>query len=199
MDAAPSRPSRATERGASAPSTWMRVLACLAVVVIACGVKNYLTLIVSGTAACPYLCPSAFPSELFFAFPPLELVFQAQLLAQEKSQALADLIVWDPWNLSTSLIFAPVYEELTFRGPMFLARGRIPSILWWPSGIALSVLFALSHGRNGLALLPLFALGICGLWLIATTHRFWPTIALHFLHNFFFTSALVYQSALYGD
>ena len=34
----------------------------------------------------------------------------------------------------------------------------------------------------------------CSLWLIATTGRFWPSVALHFLHNFFFSSVLVYQS-----
>ncbi len=40
--------------GFSAGSIWPRVLACLAVVVIACGVKNYLAVLVSGTALCPY-------------------------------------------------------------------------------------------------------------------------------------------------
>jgi membrane protease YdiL (CAAX protease family) len=175
------------------------VLACLAVVMIACAVKNYLTLILSGTALCPHLCPSAFPSERFFEFPLLELVFETQRWAQEESQALVDLIVRDPWNLATTLMFAPAYEELVFRGPLFLTRGRIPRPLWWSAGILLSVLFTLSHGRSGLALLPLFALGLCGLWLISTTHRFWPTLALHFLHNFFFTSALLYQAAWYGD
>jgi membrane protease YdiL (CAAX protease family) len=117
----------------------------------------------------------------------------------EQSQALADALFLDPWNLTATLLFAPVYEELIFRGPMFLGRKLVPKYLWWSMGIGLAALFALSHGRNGLAMLPLFVLGICGLWLIAATQRFWPAIALHFLHNFFFSSALVYHSLSFGD
>ena len=105
----------------------------------------------------------------------------------------------DPWNLATGLVISPVYEELVFRGPMFLTRGLARNFWWWLIGISLAIVFALSHGRNGLALFPLFVLSICSLWLIATTHRFWPSVALHFLHNFFFTSAFVYQSSLVGD
>lgn len=183
----------------SVRSTWLRVLACLASVIIVCGIKNYLAVIVSGTALCPYLCPSLFPSELFFSFPLLEQLVEAQRWAQGILRDLADSLIADPWNLSTALLIAPVYEEVVFRGPMYLTRRFSRSFLWWLAGIALSLVFALSHGRNGLALVPLFALGICGVWLIATTFRFWPAVALHFLHNFFFSSARVYQSFTFGD
>jgi membrane protease YdiL (CAAX protease family) len=183
----------------SASSIWLRILACLAVVVIACGFKNYLAVLVSGTAVCPYLCPSTFPSEAFFSFPLLESLFEAQRWAREKSQAFVGLLFSDQWNLMTSLLIAPIYEELVFRGPMFLTRGRMHNYWWWLIGTVLTILFALSHGRTGLALLPLLVFGICSLWLITITHRFWPTVALHFLHNFFFSSALIYQSFLIGD
>jgi membrane protease YdiL (CAAX protease family) len=73
-------------------------------------------------------------------------------------------------------VFAPVFEELIYRGPLFLTRRLKKSFLWWSMGVGLSVLFALSHGRNGLALMPLIILGICSLWLISTTHRFWPCL-----------------------
>jgi membrane protease YdiL (CAAX protease family) len=183
----------------SADSVWGRILACLAIVVIACGLKNYLAVIVIGTWLCPYLCPSVLPTELYFSFPVLETFFEAQRWVQEESQALIDRLVGDQWRLASNLLIAPVYEELVFRGPMFLTRRRAGNIWWWVAGIALSVVFALSHGRTGLALLPLVVLGICGVWLIATTGRFWPTLALHSLHNFFFSSALAYQSLLVGD
>jgi membrane protease YdiL (CAAX protease family) len=178
---------------------WLRVFACLGVVVVACGVKQFLTVLVSDTHWCSYLCPSLFPSDLFFSYPGLEYLFESQRWAQERTQGLADRLFADPWNLSTSILIAPVYEEVVFRGPMFIARGRIPPILWWSLGTAAAVLFALSHGRSGLALLPLTVLGICGLWLIATTGRFWPAVALHSLHNFFFTSALIYHSLFASD
>ena len=180
-------------------SIWLRIFACLGIVVIACGVKHFLSVLISGTDWCAYLCPSSFPGDLFFSYPLLESLFEAQRWAQEQTQGLLDRLYADPWNLSTSILIAPVYEELVFRGPMSLARGRIHQILWWSIGSAAALLFALSHGRNGLALAPLVALGICGLWLIATTGRFWPAVALHSLHNFFFTSALMYHSLFASD
>jgi len=180
-------------------SIWLRVLACLAIVVIACGIKNYLALTVSGTVLCPYLCPSVFPGELFFTFPLLESLFEAQKWAQEKTQDLADLLFDDPWDLANGLVIAPVYEELVFRGPMYLTRGLAKSLWWWLAGISLAIVFALSHGRNGLAIFPLIVLGVSSLWLITATNRFWPSVALHCLHNFFFTSAFVYQNSLVGD
>ena len=183
----------------SSGAIWRRVLACLGIVVIACGLKNYLAVIVNDTPLCGYLCPSVFPTELFFFFPSLETLFEAQRWTQEKFQGLVDVLFVDQWNMATSLVFAPIYEELVFRGPMFLARGHIHSYLWWLIGTGLSVAFALSHGRNGLALLPLFVLGVCSLGLIATTNRFWPSIALHFLHNLFFSSVLIYQSQFASD
>ena len=177
-----------------ARSIWLRVLACLAVVVLTCGLKNYLVVMVSGTALCRYLCPSFLAIDLFFALPVLEQLFEAQTWAQEKFQGTIAQVLVDKWNLATTLLFAPIFEELLYRGPLFLTRKVVHQSLWWLIGIALTFVFALSHGRNGLALLPLIALGICSLWLISTTRRFWPSVALHFLHNFFFSSVLVYQS-----
>ena len=189
----------ATAPAISAGPIWLRVLACLAIVVIACGVKNYLAVLVSGTALCPYLCPSLFSTETLFSFPLLESLFDVQRWAQERTQAVAERLFADRWNLTTSLLIAPIAEELVFRGPMFLTRGLLQNATWWLLGIVLAILFALSHGRSGLAILPLFVFGICSLWLIARAQRFWPCLALHFLHNFFFSSALVYQSLLGGD
>jgi len=148
---------------------------------------------------CPFLCPTLFPDEIFFSFPVLASLFEIQILVQEKAQAYAGLLITDRWNLTTSLLIAPIYEELVFRGPMFLSRGFLRGYLWWSIGIILTIIFVLSHGRTGLALFPLFVMGICCLWLIAKTHHFWPAIALHFLHNFFFSSSLVYQSFLISD
>jgi membrane protease YdiL (CAAX protease family) len=180
-------------------STWLRIFACLGVVIAACGLKNYLTVLVSGTDWCEYLCPSLFSDDLFFSFPPLESVFEALRWAPEQSQRFVDGLFADPWNLSTSILIAPLYEELVFRGPMFLARGKISPILWWSIGTGFALLFALSHDRSGLALGPLAVLGICSLWLIAATGRFWPGVALHSLHNFFFTSSLMYHSLFASD
>jgi membrane protease YdiL (CAAX protease family) len=180
-------------------SDGVRILTCLALVVLSCGLKNYLVVIVSDTALCPYLCSSLLGIDLLFSFPLLEQLFQLQIGVLEKLQSLIDLILIDRWNIATGFVFAPVFEELVYRGPLFLTRKMVNRSLWWLLGIALSLVFALSHGRNGLALFPLIILGICSLWLISTTHRFWPSVVLHMAHNFFFLSLLVYQSLWVSD
>lgn len=176
---------------------WLRVLACLALVFLACGLKNYLIYLSSGTALCPYLCSSVF--EVKYSISPLEHLFTAQTWMEKKFQGIIALFFIDKWNLFTSLAFAPVIEELIYRGPLLLTRRLLHNSLWWLLGIGLSGIFALSHGRSGLALMPLFVLGICSQWLIFKTHRFWPSISLHFLHNFFFSSVLIYQSLWISD
>ncbi len=180
-------------------SILLRILACLAIVVLTCGLKNYLIVIVSGTALCPYLCSSVLGLDLFFDIPILEQLLEVQTWALEKLQSTTNLFLIDKWSLATSLIFAPLVEELIYRGPLFLTKKILPNSLWWLIGAGLTLVFALSHGRNGLALLPLITLGICSLWLISTTQRFWPSIVLHFTHNFFFSSVLVYQSLWISD
>ena len=180
-------------------SIWLRILACLAFVLLTCALKNYLIVIISGTALCPYLCPSVFEVDFFFSFPLVGQLFEAQIWILEKSQSIVDLILKDGWKIATTLVFAPVFEELMYRGPLFLSRRLANNSMWWLIGIGLSFAFAFSHGRTGLALFPLIILGVCSLWLISTTRRFWPSIVLHFLHNFFFLSVLVYQSLWVSD
>ena len=180
-------------------SIWFRILACLALVVLVCGLKNYLVVMVSGTALCPYLCSSVFDVDLSFDITILQQLFAAQIWVLEKLQGIVSFVIIDNRNLATSLLFAPVVEELIYRGPLFLSKGLLPNSLWWLIGIGLTIVFALSHGRNGLALLPLVILGVCSLWLISSTQRFWPSIVLHFLHNFFFSSILLYQSLWISD
>ncbi len=180
-------------------SIWLRILACLAIVLLSCALKNYLIVIVKGTGLCPYLCSSVFNVDLFFSLPLLGQLFQAHIWILEESQGLIATVLTDRLNIATSLVFAPVFEELIYRGPLFLSRRLANHSLWWLIGIGLSILFALSHGRSGLVLFPLIILSICSLWLISTTGRFWPSIALHFLHNFFFSSMLAYQSLWVSD
>ena len=180
-------------------SVWILILACLAAVILTCGLKNYLIVMVTGTVLCPYLCSSVFHSDPLFSFPLLETVFNIQIWVQGKFQGIVDQVLVDNWKLATTLMFAPVFEELMYRGPLFLTRALTQNPLWWLSGSVLAVVFALSHNRSGLALLPLIVLGMCSLWLISTTQRLWPSVALHFLHNFFFSSVLVYQSLWIND
>lgn len=164
-----------------------------------CGLKNYLVFLISGTSLCPYLCPSALGGDPTFSYPVIREIFAIQSWLQAKLQWLPDLIARDPYKLATLWIFAPVVEEAVYRGPMYLSRHRATSPTWWVLGVLLAVVFAFGHGRSGLALVPLFVLGVGSLWLIAITQRFWPSVALHFLHNFFFASVTVLQSLWVAD
>ena len=154
---------------------------------------------VNGTLWCRYLCPSPFSGYALSSLPLLAQFFDAQTRVQEGFQRVINQVLIDEWNLATSLVFAPIVEGLVYRGPLYLTRRTSHKFLWWLTGAALAIVFGLSHERGGLGLLPLLALGFSSLWLIATTGRFWPSVTLHFLQNFFFSSVLVYQSLWISD
>ena len=80
-----------------------------------------------------------------------------------------------------------------------LTRAYSRSWLWWSAALVLAGLFALSHGRMGLSMLPLFVLGTCAAWLVMKTQRLWPSISLHVLFNFYFASTRLCQSFFWGD
>jgi len=178
---------------------WLRIFALFAVVVLACAVKNYLAFLLRDSALCTYLCPSVLGPRFYDVFPPAQHLFAFQAWSQEQLQRLPELLMTDTYKLGTSLLFAPLIEEAIYRGPLYLTRRFADRWAWWTGGVVLAVLFALSHGRGGLILIPLVVLGVCGVWLIASTRRFWPAVALHFLYNFFFSSVQVYQSLWISD
>jgi membrane protease YdiL (CAAX protease family) len=176
------------------------VLVGLALVLLAYALKNYLTVALVGTRWCGPLCPSWFEWSAVEQAPPgLRQVLIAQQWLLSSSQSLVNRWIADPWCLVSGLLVAPVVEEFLYRGPMYLARAHSARPVWWLAGILLAVAFALSHGRSGIALLPLVTLGVYNLWLVAVTRRLWPAVLLHQLNNLFFTSVLLYHSFWTGD
>lgn len=176
-----------------------RVLMGFSLILLICAVKNYLAFFISGTAWCPYLCPSAFEWAFLGEWPGLKQLFMLQQWLLSASQALAERYFFDRWDMLTRLLGAPVIEEILYRGPLYLSKRYCQRTAWWLAGALLAVLFALSHERSGVALLPILALGVYNLWLVAKTGRLWPAIVLHFLYNFFFSSLLFYQSLWASD
>jgi len=175
------------------------VLIGLAVILLLCALKNYVAFMVRGTAWCQYLCPSVFERQLVGDFTGLEQLFILQGWLRSSSQELFNHIFMDRWSVFGALIAAPVIEEVIYRGPMYLARSHSRHPVWWLTGLAVTILFALSHGRTGVALLPLLALGAYNLWLVASTRCIWPAFLLHFLYNFIFFSLDIYQSIWASD
>ena len=71
-------------------AVWTRVLSCLGLVLAACGAKNFLAVLVSGTALCPYLCPSVFPGELHFVVEPKDAGVNLLAAIEEHKEQIAE-------------------------------------------------------------------------------------------------------------
>jgi len=179
--------------------TWMYVLVCFALAALVCGAKNFLIVAVQGTPVCGFLCPSIFGDRGFPLPTSLDWLFGIQVGAEAQLQAVFDRLWNDNFLLLTGLFVAPVLEEALYRGPLYVFRKRSEHVFWWTAALALALLFALSHSRAGLALLPLATLGMASAWLIARTGKFWPSIALHFFYNFFLLSVTVFQALYWVD
>ena len=106
-------------------------LATFAVVVLSCGLKNYLSYLVNGTALCPYLCPSWFAKDDLGTILVLGQLFEAQAGIQTLLQGFANQVWSDSWNLTTFLLIAPLIEEVVYRGPLYLGRRWNNTSLWW--------------------------------------------------------------------
>jgi membrane protease YdiL (CAAX protease family) len=97
----------------------------------------------------------------------------------------ADLVWGDPPTLALSLmeyvIFAPIFEELAFRGLLFgLLRRRFQ---WWPAAMLSAALFALAHGYGLIGFLSVFWSGLIWAWAYERTGSLWPGILGHAINN----------------
>ena len=178
---------------------WAYILVCFSLALLTGALKSYLVCAIHTSSACRYLCPS-FLANNSFIFPVfLEKLFELQIWVLHIGQNLLGIDGTYKNLIFSSLIMAPVVEELIYRGPLFLLKNRIGLYLWWFLAVFLSVLFAVGHKCAGLSLLPLIVLGLASAWLVMRTKRFWPSIALHFLYNFQAISLSIYQYFLWGN
>ena len=178
---------------------WRYILIGFAITLLICGVNNFLIIVLRDSTWCQWLCPPVFGKQTIGDIPGFNLIFLTQEWLQSNSQQIVERILFDQFNVATTLIIAPIVEEMIYRGPMYLTRRYSNHTSWWLIGIALTVVFALSHDTSGIAWLPLLFLGSYGLWLIAKTERFWPAIALHMLYNFFILSLILRQTMWMSD
>jgi membrane protease YdiL (CAAX protease family) len=184
----------ATGQRLPAAGAWRGVLMCFAVVLLFCAVKNYLVYLLQGSPLCAYLCPSLFGGRTGFLPGFLTDIYQYQVWLEDMGQFYVDVHWSDPYRVASFLLIAPVLEEALYRGPLFLLHDHAPVPWWWVAATALGALFAFSHDRSGLLLLPPLVLGLSSAWLIAFTGRFWPSVALHLMNNLYFLSITFYQS-----
>lgn len=177
---------------------WVCILLCFSLTVLTCSLMHYLVCAVHSLDSCRYLCP-AYLSKEAIVFPYLlEKWFALQSWLLLVDQNLFGVSGSHANLIFSTLILAPLVEELMYRGPLFLLKKRIGGYVWWALASFLCVIFVLSHRSSGLSVLPLIVLGLASSWLIMKTERFWPSIALHFLFNFQVVSLPFYQSVLWG-
>jgi CAAX protease family protein len=84
-------------------------------------------------------------------------------------------------TLVSSIIFAPVFEELIFRGLLY---GTLRTRLAWPVAAASSALvFALAHGYGAAGFVSVFLSGVLWAWVYERTGSLLPPIAAHVANN----------------
>ncbi|MCS6328708.1 MAG: CPBP family intramembrane metalloprotease [Nitrospira sp.] len=97
----------------------------------------------------------------------------------------ADLVWGSSPTLLVSLLeyvcFAPVFEELAFRGPLFgVFRRRFQ---WGTAAMLSAALFALAHGYGLIGFLSVFWSGLIWAWAYERTGSLWPGVLGHALNN----------------
>ena len=104
--------------------------------------------------------------------------------------APVEILIFD---VLATIIFAPITEELIFRGVLFnrlkIRTGIVPAIL------VSSLLFGLGHEFGGI--ISAFLFGICMCILYIKTDNILITIAAHFLNNMLFVLLEVFNITFY--
>ena len=86
------------------------------------------------------------------------------------------------WFFIVGAIFAPLVEEIFFRG--FLFQGFRARYGWTTAMILSSAIFAIAH-LDFVVLIPTFILGCLLAYVYHRSNSIWPGIVLHFLVNAF--------------
>jgi membrane protease YdiL (CAAX protease family) len=84
-------------------------------------------------------------------------------------------------TLLGSLVFAPVFEELIFRGLLY---GTLRARLAWPAAaLGSALVFALAHGYGAAGFLSVFLSGVLWAWVYERTGSLLPSMAAHVVNN----------------
>jgi uncharacterized protein len=84
------------------------------------------------------------------------------------------------WFILVGVIFAPIVEELFFRG--FLFQGFRQRYGWVSGGLLSSAIFGVAH-LDPVALIPTFILGFLLAYMYHRSNSVWPGIIIHVLVN----------------
>lgn len=103
-------------------------------------------------------------------------------LAPEAERSYYDMLsAMGPWMVLTSVIAAPVAEELFFRavlaGDMAAVRGVVPAAL------LSSLMFAAAHFSHWVQVVPAFLGGLVLAYVFLSTRSVWCAVFVHFVNN----------------
>ncbi len=83
--------------------------------------------------------------------------------------------------LVSSILFAPVFEELIFRGLLY---GTLRTRLGWPlAATASALVFALAHGYGVAGFASVFLSGVLWAWVYERTGSLLPSLVAHVVNN----------------
>jgi CAAX protease family protein len=84
-------------------------------------------------------------------------------------------------TLIGSIVFAPVFEEIIFRGLLY---GTMRTRLAWPvAALGSALVFALAHGYGAAGFLSVFLSGVLWAWVYERTGSLLPSMAAHVVNN----------------
>ncbi|PWU25471.1 MAG: hypothetical protein C5B48_01185 [Candidatus Rokuibacteriota bacterium] len=95
-------------------------------------------------------------------------------------------LLWDPrWTFALDCVnvtvWAPIVEELTFRGLLYATlRTRLPA---WPSALVSATLFAIPHGYAAAGSLSVLVSGLLWAWAYERTRSLIPGLLAHSANN----------------
>jgi len=179
---------------------WKNILISFSLICFACATKNYIIYLWGDSSVFVYFSPSILGSHNFYITPGfIEYFYEFQKWIIEVIHSLVTLFYDDQYYIFSILLIAPFTEEIIYRLPLFALKNSLNNSIYWSLAVTLSAIFAHSYDLYGIALFPLFILGMCCSWIIKVNKAFWPCLILHFLYNSYSLSFILYQSLFGGD
>jgi membrane protease YdiL (CAAX protease family) len=92
--------------------------------------------------------------------------------------------------LASAVVFAPIFEEIVFRGLLF---GTLRNAVGWPLAAALSAaIFALAHGYGSVGFASVFLSGVLWAYAYEATGSLLPGILAHSMNNIIASAGILW-------
>ena len=127
-----------------------------------------------------YLWPMLFILTLLFLFVREPLLHMIPIPVDPQEDVLSGLEILDPFLVFVTVVAAPVFEELIFRG--IILDGFLKRYSPWKSILLSALIFGVAH-LNPLQFINAFMLGLLMGWIYWKTRSLLLTMLIHFVNN----------------